>query len=88
MCGYTYTLTGRFLFSTQVSVIQYAVDAQFEFKLRDYNTKKGVLEAVSKITQMTGSSTNTFHAISYAWFVLLCGTQINQTFNITYLFLL
>ncbi|XP_067084034.1 integrin alpha-2-like [Osmerus mordax] len=52
--------------SALVSVIQYAVEAKFEFRLRDYNTKKGVLEAVSKINQMYGHSTNTFHAISYA----------------------
>uniref|UniRef100_A0A665WH02 VWFA domain-containing protein n=1 Tax=Echeneis naucrates TaxID=173247 RepID=A0A665WH02_ECHNA len=52
--------------STQVSVIQYAVEAKFEFKLNEFKTKEQVLSAASRITQMYGSSTNTFHAILYA----------------------
>ncbi|XP_041792539.1 integrin alpha-2 [Chelmon rostratus] len=52
--------------STQVSVIQYAVDAKFEFRLNEYKTKDQVIAAASKITQMYGHSTNTFHAIQYA----------------------
>uniref|UniRef100_A0A673X1P5 Integrin alpha-2-like n=1 Tax=Salmo trutta TaxID=8032 RepID=A0A673X1P5_SALTR len=52
--------------STQVSVIQYAVSAQFEFKLNTFKTKEGVLSAASGITQMYGAATNTFHAIQYA----------------------
>uniref|UniRef100_UPI003AAFEBDC integrin alpha-2 isoform X2 n=1 Tax=Centroberyx gerrardi TaxID=166262 RepID=UPI003AAFEBDC len=52
--------------STQVSVIQYAVNSKFEFRLNDYKTKDGVVAAASRITQMYGHSTNTFHAIQYA----------------------
>ncbi|KAK5932222.1 hypothetical protein CgunFtcFv8_003945 [Champsocephalus gunnari] len=51
---------------TQVSVIQYAVETKFELTLNQYKTKDEVLAATSKITQMYGSSTNTFHAIQYA----------------------
>nr|XP_043882828.1 integrin alpha-2 [Solea senegalensis] len=52
--------------STQVSVIQYAVDPKFEFRLNDFKTKEEMIAAVSEITQMYGHSTNTFHAIQYA----------------------
>uniref|UniRef100_A0A8D3DMY2 Integrin subunit alpha 2 n=1 Tax=Scophthalmus maximus TaxID=52904 RepID=A0A8D3DMY2_SCOMX len=52
--------------NTQVSVIQYAVDPQFEFRLNEYKTKDEVMAAASAITQMYGHSTNTFHAIQYA----------------------
>lgn len=50
---------------TQVSVLQYGVKTQVEFKLNDYKTKKEVLAAASRITQMYGESTNTFQAIQY-----------------------
>ncbi|KAM6931364.1 integrin alpha-2 [Xenentodon cancila] len=52
--------------STQVSVIQYAVEVQFEFTLNQYKTKAEVLAAASKITQLYGTLTNTFKAIQYA----------------------
>ncbi|XP_034548803.1 integrin alpha-2 [Notolabrus celidotus] len=52
--------------NTQLSVIQYGVDARFEFTLNQYKTKDEVIAAASEITQMYGSSTNTFHAIRYA----------------------
>ncbi|XP_044052568.1 integrin alpha-2 [Siniperca chuatsi] len=52
--------------NTQVSVIQYAVDPQFEFKLNEHKTKDEVMAAASSITQLYGQSTNTFHAIQYA----------------------
>ncbi|XP_051923138.1 integrin alpha-2 isoform X2 [Hippocampus zosterae] len=52
--------------NTQVSVIQYAVDSKIEFTLNQYRTKEQLLNAASKLTQMQGSSTNTFHAIQYA----------------------
>ncbi|XP_068461360.1 integrin alpha-2 [Clinocottus analis] len=52
--------------STQVSVIQYGVDSRFEFKLNEFKTKDEATAAASRITQMYGSSTNTFHAIQYA----------------------
>lgn len=53
----------------QVSVIQYAVDPNFEFKLNQYKTKAAILKAVSAITQKYGHSTNTFQAIDFAGFV-------------------
>ncbi|KAE8291917.1 Integrin alpha-2 CD49 antigen-like family member B [Larimichthys crocea] len=52
--------------STQVSVVQYAVYPKFEFRLNQYRTKDEVIAAASRITQMYGHSTNTFHAIQYA----------------------
>ncbi|XP_008283163.1 integrin alpha-2 [Stegastes partitus] len=52
--------------NTQVSVIQYAVDPKFEFKLNQYQNKDEIVAATSRITQMYGQSTNTFHAIQYA----------------------
>uniref|UniRef100_A0A8C4FGL8 Integrin subunit alpha 2 n=1 Tax=Dicentrarchus labrax TaxID=13489 RepID=A0A8C4FGL8_DICLA len=52
--------------NTQVSVIQYAVNPKFEFKLNKYKTKDEMVAAASSITQMYGHSTNTFHAIQYA----------------------
>uniref|UniRef100_A0A672ZZT0 Integrin, alpha 2 (CD49B, alpha 2 subunit of VLA-2 receptor), tandem duplicate 2 n=1 Tax=Sphaeramia orbicularis TaxID=375764 RepID=A0A672ZZT0_9TELE len=52
--------------NTQVSVIQYAVDARFEFTLHQYRTKNEAVAAASRITQMYGHSTNTFQAIQYA----------------------
>lgn len=62
-------LVAVFLFC-QVSVIQYAVDSKFEFTLNQYKTKDEVIAAASRITQMFGHSTNTFHAIQYARLVL------------------
>lgn len=50
----------------QVSVLQYGVDPRFEFTLNQYRTKQEVINAASGITQMYGSSTNTFKAIRYA----------------------
>lgn len=61
-----------FFSSFQVSVIQYAVYPQFEFRLNEYRTKDEVISAASKIPQMYGQSTNTFHAIQYARLVLAC----------------
>lgn len=55
----------------QVSVIQYAVDPKFEFRLNEFRNKEDMLEAASRITQMYGHSTNTFQAIQYARSVLL-----------------
>ncbi|XP_065146398.1 integrin alpha-2 isoform X1 [Paramisgurnus dabryanus] len=52
--------------STQVSVMQYAVDASFEFKLNSYNTKESMIKAASNIKQMEGLETNTFKAIEFA----------------------
>ncbi|XP_036955066.1 integrin alpha-2 [Acanthopagrus latus] len=52
--------------STQVSVIQYAVHPQVEFRLNEYKTKDEVIAAASRITQMYGHSTNTFEAIRFA----------------------
>ncbi|XP_051807194.1 integrin alpha-2 [Acanthochromis polyacanthus] len=52
--------------STQVSVIQYADHPKFEFKLNQYKTKDEIAAAASRITQMYGQSTNTFHAIRFA----------------------
>lgn len=53
----------------QVSLIQYAVDPKFEFRLNEFRNKEDMLEAASKITQMYGHSTNTFQAIQYARWV-------------------
>lgn len=68
-----------FFLLCQVSVIQYGVDAKFEFKLNQYKTKEEVIAAASAITQMYGQSTNTFHAIQYArlvsleyWILCIC----------------
>lgn len=55
-----------FYVTLQVSVIQYAVDAQFEFKLNDYKTKEAMVAAVAGISQKYGHLTNTFQAIQYA----------------------
>ncbi|XP_075889449.1 integrin alpha-2 [Nelusetta ayraudi] len=52
--------------STQVSVIQYGVEPKFMFTLNQYRTKEEVVDAASKITQIYGSSTNTFQAIQFA----------------------
>lgn len=51
-------------------MLQYGVKTQVEFKLNDYKTKKEVLAAASRITQMYGESTNTFQAIQYGRCVL------------------
>ncbi|XP_036382642.1 integrin alpha-2-like [Megalops cyprinoides] len=51
--------------STQVSIIQYAVNPSFEFKLNTYKTKEEVIRAASVITQMHGGETNTFSAIDF-----------------------
>ncbi|XDV53921.1 hypothetical protein PO909_022316 [Leuciscus waleckii] len=52
--------------STQVSVMQYAVDTSFEFNLNTYQTKEAMIKAASKIQQKEGSETNTFKAIDFA----------------------
>ncbi|XP_029960541.1 integrin alpha-2 [Salarias fasciatus] len=52
--------------NTQVSVIQYAVDPKFEFRLNAFETKEEMIAAAANIKQMYGQSTNTFHAIQYA----------------------
>ncbi|XP_029916850.1 integrin alpha-2 [Myripristis murdjan] len=52
--------------NTQVSVIQYGVYPKFEFRLNEFKTKEEVIAAASVISQMYGSSTNTFRAIEYA----------------------
>uniref|UniRef100_A0A8C5ABA1 Integrin subunit alpha 2 n=1 Tax=Gadus morhua TaxID=8049 RepID=A0A8C5ABA1_GADMO len=52
--------------STQVSVIQYGVTPQFEFRLKEHRTKERLLAAVTNIRQMFGDRTNTFEAIKYA----------------------
>ncbi|XP_064163109.1 integrin alpha-2-like isoform X1 [Anguilla rostrata] len=52
--------------NTQVSVVQYAVDPSFEFKLNSYKTKESIIAAASKIPQKQGTETNTFHAIEFA----------------------
>lgn len=53
-----------------MSVIQYGERPQFEFKLNQYKTKAQMIAAASKINQMYGSLTNTFHAIQFARLVL------------------
>lgn len=50
----------------QVAVIQYAVDASFEFYLNSYKTKASIVTASSRINQKSGLSTNTFQAIDFA----------------------
>ncbi|KAF1389413.1 hypothetical protein PFLUV_G00073170 [Perca fluviatilis] len=52
--------------NTQVSVIQYAVDPKIQIRLNEYKTKATLIDATSRITQMYGQLTNTFHAIQYA----------------------
>ncbi|XP_051541348.1 integrin alpha-2 [Myxocyprinus asiaticus] len=52
--------------STQVSVMQYAVDASFEFNLNSYKTKEAMIKATSNIKQKEGLETNTFKAIDFA----------------------
>uniref|UniRef100_A0A3P9I6V9 Integrin, alpha 2 (CD49B, alpha 2 subunit of VLA-2 receptor), tandem duplicate 2 n=1 Tax=Oryzias latipes TaxID=8090 RepID=A0A3P9I6V9_ORYLA len=52
--------------STQVSVIQYAVNPKFDIQMNGYKTKEQLLAAASKITQMSGTMTNTFSAIEFA----------------------
>ncbi|XP_017267704.1 integrin alpha-2 [Kryptolebias marmoratus] len=52
--------------STQISVIQYAVDPSVEFKLNQYKTKDEINKAASRITQKYGLETNTFRAVKYA----------------------
>ncbi|XP_027889909.1 integrin alpha-2 [Xiphophorus couchianus] len=52
--------------STQMSVIQYSDGQKVEFKLNRYTDKNQMLNAASKITQMYGTSTNTFAAITFA----------------------
>lgn len=49
-----------------MSVIQYGVSPKVEFKLNQFTTKEAMITAASRITQMYGTSTNTFHAIQYA----------------------
>uniref|UniRef100_A0A3B4FAV6 Integrin subunit alpha 2 n=1 Tax=Pundamilia nyererei TaxID=303518 RepID=A0A3B4FAV6_9CICH len=52
--------------STQVGVIQYAVNPKFEFKLNQYQNNKDAISAASNIKQMYGEMTNTFQAIEFA----------------------
>lgn len=52
--------------SRQVSIIQYSVTPKFEFTLNEYTNKEDLLRATSRVTQMSGGSTNTFNAIQYA----------------------
>ncbi|XP_067105854.1 integrin alpha-2 isoform X1 [Osmerus mordax] len=52
--------------NTQVAVIQYAVNASFEFYLNSYKTKASIVTASSSIKQKSGSMTNTFQAIDFA----------------------
>ncbi|XP_037536875.1 integrin alpha-2 [Nematolebias whitei] len=52
--------------NTQMSVIQYGVSPKVEFKLNQFTTKEAMIAAASRINQMYGSLTNTFHAIEYA----------------------
>ncbi|CAL1614875.1 unnamed protein product [Knipowitschia caucasica] len=52
---------------TRVSVMQYSVGVQVEFRLSDYSSSNNqVFEAASQITQMYGASTNTFNALQHA----------------------
>ncbi|XP_058845372.1 integrin alpha-2-like [Acipenser ruthenus] len=50
----------------QVSIIQYAVDPDFEFRLNDYTSKEKLITAASNINQKLGDQTNTFRAIDFA----------------------
>ncbi|KAK7934404.1 hypothetical protein WMY93_005300 [Mugilogobius chulae] len=59
---------------TRVSVLQYSVGVQVEFRLSDYSDKDQVMEAASQVTQMYGHSTNTFNAIQHACMFLFTET--------------
>ncbi|XP_042182511.1 integrin alpha-2 [Oncorhynchus tshawytscha] len=52
--------------NTQVSIIQYAVDPDFEFYLNSYKTKDSIIAAAANIPQKLGLQTNTFRAIEFA----------------------
>ncbi|XP_058646196.1 integrin alpha-2, partial [Onychostoma macrolepis] len=52
--------------STQVTVMQYAVDTSFEFYLNSHRTKESMIKAASNIQQKQGLETNTFKAIDFA----------------------
>ncbi|XP_052464492.1 integrin alpha-2 [Carassius gibelio] len=52
--------------STQVTVLQYAVDTSFEFYLNSHQTKESMIKAASNIQQKLGVKTNTFTAIDFA----------------------
>uniref|UniRef100_A0A671PQT1 Integrin alpha-2-like n=1 Tax=Sinocyclocheilus anshuiensis TaxID=1608454 RepID=A0A671PQT1_9TELE len=52
--------------STQVSVMQYAVDTSFEFYLNSHRTKESMIKAALNIQQKQGLETNTFKAIDFA----------------------
>ncbi|XP_016118136.1 integrin alpha-2-like, partial [Sinocyclocheilus grahami] len=52
--------------STQVTVMQYAVDTSFEFYLNSHRTKESMIKAASNIQQKQGLETNTFKAIEFA----------------------
>uniref|UniRef100_A0A8C7QYY7 Integrin subunit alpha 2 n=1 Tax=Oncorhynchus mykiss TaxID=8022 RepID=A0A8C7QYY7_ONCMY len=52
--------------NTQVSIIQYAVDPDFEFYLNSYKTKDSIIAAAANIPQKSGLETNTFRAIEFA----------------------
>uniref|UniRef100_A0A673MYQ0 Integrin alpha-2-like n=1 Tax=Sinocyclocheilus rhinocerous TaxID=307959 RepID=A0A673MYQ0_9TELE len=52
--------------STQVTVMQYAVDTSFEFYLNSHRTKESMIKAALNIQQKQGLETNTFKAIDFA----------------------
>ncbi|KAJ8261292.1 hypothetical protein COCON_G00170150 [Conger conger] len=52
--------------NTQVSIVQYAVNPSFEFRLNSYKTKESIVTAASNIPQRQGTETNTFRAIEFA----------------------
>ncbi|KAM9455559.1 integrin alpha-2 [Clarias gariepinus] len=51
---------------SQVSVIQYGVTPQMEFKLNTYKNRSTIVMAAADIPQRGGTETNTFQAIEYA----------------------
>uniref|UniRef100_A0A8C7QZ17 Integrin subunit alpha 2 n=1 Tax=Oncorhynchus mykiss TaxID=8022 RepID=A0A8C7QZ17_ONCMY len=53
-------------FKGNVSIIQYAVDPDFEFYLNSYKTKDSIIAAAANIPQKSGLETNTFRAIEFA----------------------
>uniref|UniRef100_A0A8C2G0R6 VWFA domain-containing protein n=1 Tax=Cyprinus carpio TaxID=7962 RepID=A0A8C2G0R6_CYPCA len=52
--------------STQLTVMQYAVDTSFEFYLNSHQTKESMIKAALNIQQKQGDKTNTFKAIDFA----------------------
>ncbi|XP_078075577.1 integrin alpha-2 [Mustelus asterias] len=51
---------------TQVSIIQYGEDAEFQFKLNSYNSTAEVEKIAASLKQKLGTSTNTADAIDFA----------------------